>query len=62
MFESWVNERNVKKPEDPISENILECHNRGVLFKYMRYFVLELHKEDGTLYLPSSIHSILSGH
>ena len=61
MFESWVNECSVKKPEDPIPENILECHDHGVLCKHVRYFVLHLRKEDGTPYPPSSIHSILSG-
>ena len=61
VFESWVNECSVKKPEDPIPENILECHDHGVLCKHVRYFVLHLRKEDGTPYPPSSIRSILSG-
>ena len=61
VFESWVNKCDVKKPEDPIPENILECHDCGFLCKYMRYFVLELRKEDWTPYPPSSICSTLSG-
>ena len=27
VFESWVNECSVKRLEDPIPENILECHD-----------------------------------
>ena len=46
VFESWINERSVRKTEDPIPENILQCHDKAIVCKYMRYFVL---KKQGTL-------------
>ena len=46
VFESWINECSVRKPEDPIPENILQCHDKAIVCKYMRYFVL---KKQGTL-------------
>ena len=55
VLESWINERRVRKPEDPIPENILQCHDKAIVCKYMRYFVLEVRKEDGSPYPPSSI-------
>ena len=55
VFESWINECSVRKPEDPIPENILQCHDKAIVCKYMRYFVLEVRKEDGSPYTPSSI-------
>ena len=46
-FEAWMKERNVKKPEDPIPEDLLHCTDAGVVCRYMRYFVLEVHRGDG---------------
>ncbi len=58
-----MEERNkVKASEDEqIPENILDCRDPCVLSKFLRYFVLEVRKEDGSPYPPASIRSILSG-
>ena len=60
-FESWMKQRNVRMPGDPVPSSILQCHDKSAVCKFMRYFVLEVRREDGSQYPPSSIRSLLCG-
>ncbi|XP_011407854.1 PREDICTED: glutamine-rich protein 1-like [Amphimedon queenslandica] len=61
VFYSWMECRNVQVPQDLIPADILKSPDPHVLCKFLRCFVLEVRKEDGTMYPPSSIRSILGG-
>ena len=62
VFKVGMKERHeVMASPDEIPKNILDCRDPCVLSKFLRYFVLEVRKEDGSAYPPASIRSILSG-
>ena len=44
----WVDNRSVLIPGDPVPDNLLECHDAVTVSKYLRMFVLETRKADGT--------------
>ena len=58
VFYSWMKSRNAQVPQDLIPS---KSPDPRVLCKFLRCFVLEVRKEDGTMYPPSSIRSILGG-
>lgn len=60
-FDSWMKARNVKMPEDLVPSSILQYHNKVTVCKFMQYFVLEVRREDGSQYPPSSNRSLLCG-
>ena len=60
-FMEWAENRRLLVPGDVVPENLLECHDAAIVSKYLRMFVLETRKADGTKYTPGSIRSLLSG-
>ena len=48
-------------PLDPVSTDLLQCHDASVVSKYLRYFVLEARTQDDKKYSPTTIWSLLSG-
>ena len=60
-FLSWVTERNIRCPDDLI-EDILSCCSDAEHASYVLcLFVLEVRKQNGEHYPPSTLRSILSG-
>ena len=61
-FLSWVTERNIRCPDELIEEDILSCCSDAERASYvLRLFVLEVRKQNGEHYPPSTLRSILSG-
>ena len=61
LFEEWVKERNRLFSNDKVPENILFCHDKTLLCKWLCRFVSELRKKDGTPYPPKTLHHYLVG-
>jgi len=57
----WAQNRRTLVPDDVVPENLFESHDPSIVSKYLRMFVLEVQKADGTKYTPGSIRSLLSG-
>ena len=60
-FTAWAENRRRLVPDDPVPEDLLECHDHAKVCKYLRLFVLETRKEDGSAYPPATLRSLLSG-
>ena len=60
-FHAWSAERNKRVSSDYVPSDILTCNDAGVVCKYVRYFVLEVQREDGKPYPPGTIQNLLSG-
>ena len=48
-------------PNDPVSSDLLSCHDPAAVSKYLRYFVLEARNQTGEKYPSATIRGILSG-
>ena len=60
-FTKWAHNRKTAVPNDPIPDNLLECHDPATVSKYLCMFVAETRKENGEKYLPATIRSLFSG-
>ena len=60
-FLSWAENRNKKMPNDPVPMNLLQSHDPGLVCKHSCCFAMEIRKEDGELYPPATIRSLLCG-
>ena len=60
-FMESAENQHVLVPRDAVPANLLECHDAATVSKYLRMFVLETQKADGTKYTPGSIRLLLSG-
>ena len=60
-FDAWVQERNQLMPLDPVSTDLLQCHDASIVSKYLRYFVLEARTQDCKKYPPTTIRSLSVG-
>ena len=60
-FTAWAKQRSLSSPDDPVPEDLLQCHDHERIVKYLCLFVLETRKEDGSRYPPATIRSLLSG-
>ena len=62
VFRLWMQQPNVKvSPEDAVPTDILESSDCEVICKFLRYFTLEVRREDGERYNPGTIRSLLCG-
>ena len=60
-FNSWMEWRNIAKPEDPVPEAILSSDDAQALNKWLSLFFLEARKVDSTKYPTSTLNMLLSG-
>ena len=60
-FLSWLKNHNRKIPEDPVPMDLLHRHDPELVCKHLCNFVMETRKENGELYPPATIRSLLCG-
>ena len=60
-FKQWAKQRSEAVPNDPVPDDLLQCHDHERIVKYLCLYVLETRKEDGSRYPPATIRSFLSG-
>ena len=60
-FTEWMEQRNERVAEDPIPHDILKLTEAAPVCKFMRLFVLETRRSDGTPYPPATLWSLVSG-
>jgi hypothetical protein len=60
-FTEWKRHRNLQNPDDPVPEDLLECHDPATVNKWLCRYVLETRQENGSNYPPKSIYSLLCG-
>ena len=60
-FMDWAINRNKLSPDNPVSLNLLECHDVKKVCKYLCMFVIETRKADGGAYPPCTTRVLLSG-
>ena len=60
-FNDWASNRNTLNPEDAVPPDLLKSHDADLVCKWMCHFIMETLKCDGSLYLPSTLRSLVSG-
>ena len=60
-FSAWAKHRCELVPDDPVPADLLCSKDPVVVCKYLRFYILETRKEDGTAYPPVTLRSLLSG-
>jgi hypothetical protein len=51
----------LSRVDDPVPEDLLECHDPATVNKWLCRYVLETRQENGSNYPPKSIYSLLCG-
>ena len=52
-FSAWAKHRCELVPDDPVPADLLRSKDPVVVCKYLRFYILETRKEDGTAYPPA---------
>ena len=61
LFAEWLSTRNAHFPENPVPENILRCHDKTEVCKWLCRFAAEVRKKDGEQYPPKTLHHYILG-
>ena len=60
-YNAWAKSRSLIEPDNPVPHDLLSRNDPELVCKWLCCFVLEMRKEDGSEYPPSTICSLVSG-